>query len=126
LSEELDDNYVELIRYKDGELREHQKTPQYSELEKELARRTFDESGNYVVDGLKLGVREHLKGGNNRNGVYPLPRGDNDKLVVELTSGKAYVNGFEVLELRSTSREPLTIFVRPILSLAHSLVSILL
>jgi len=105
LSEELDDNYVELIRYKDGELREHQKTPQYSELEKELARRTFDESGNYVVDGLKLGVREHLKGGNNRNGVYPPPRGDNDKLVVELTSGKAYVNGFEVDKLGKTRIE---------------------
>jgi len=100
LSDEVnEDNYVELMRYENGELKEHAKTPQYSELEKELARRTFEESGNYVVEGVEVGVREHLKGGNNRTGVYPPPRGDNDKLVVEVTSGKAYINGFEVEKL---------------------------
>lgn len=100
LSSGLDSaNIIELMRYEDGELKEHAKTPQYSQLEKELARRTFDESGNYVVEGAYVGVREHLKGGNNRTGVFPPPKGDNDKMVVEVTSGKAYINGFEVDKL---------------------------
>lgn len=92
----LTDDYVELMRYENGELLEHFNTPKYNELEKSLAQRTFDESGNYVVRGLKLNVREHRKDG--ANGGY-LVGGDYAKFVYELSSGKAYVNGLAIENL---------------------------
>lgn len=95
----LSQNYVEIMRYKEGILEEHAKTPKYSELEKSLARRTFDESGNYVVNGLKVAVKEHLKT-NTNFGVYT--GGDPDLLVAEVDPGRAYINGFEVSKISKT------------------------
>lgn len=92
-------DFVELMRYNNGILEEHAKTPKYSELEKSLARRTFDESGNYVVQGLEAFVKEHLKQGSN-NGVYV--DGDESKFVVEVSPGKAYIEGFEVEKIAKT------------------------
>lgn len=99
LGSTITQDYIEIMRYNDGVLEEHAKTPRYSELEKSLARRTFDESGNYVVRGLIPEIKEHLKEGNN-GGVFP--DGDNDLLVVEVNAGKAYVSGFEVEKIAKT------------------------
>lgn len=93
LGSSITEDCVEIMRYNEGVLEQHSKNPKYSELEKSLARRTFDESGNYVVSGLVPNIREHLKS-NNNGGVYP--EGDISKLVVEVDPGKAYINGFEV------------------------------
>lgn len=90
----VNDNYIEIMRYNNGVLEEHLRYPKYSELEKSLARRTFDESGDYVVNGLNVRVREHLKIGLN-GGRYDSPTGDDTKLIVTTTKGKAYVLGFE-------------------------------
>ena len=38
----------------------------YNILEDTLARRTFDESGNYALEGFDLDIREHLISGTNR------------------------------------------------------------
>jgi hypothetical protein len=95
----IDSDYVELMRFRNGVLEEHFKTPRYNELDKVLAQRVFDESGNYVIDGFESNVREHLKVSNN-GGVYP--DGNNDLLVVEVSSGKASVQGFSVEKLAST------------------------
>lgn len=92
-------DYVEIMRYDNGVLLEHSRTPKYSELEKSLARRTFDESGNYVVSGLQPVVREHKKTANN-GGVYF--DGDDDKLVLDVSPGKGYIYGYEVEKLSNT------------------------
>jgi hypothetical protein len=99
LSSVMTDDYVEIMRYNEGVLEEHSRNPKYSELEKSLARRTFDESGNYIVTGLNPVIRDHLKIDSN-NGVYP--NGDLTKLVVDISSGKAYIDGFEVDKIAST------------------------
>lgn len=89
----INDDYVEIMRYNAGVLEEHAKYPSYSELEKSLARRTYDESGNYLVNGFAHTVREHLKTPYN-NGVYA--DGNRDKFVVEVQPGKGYIEGLEV------------------------------
>jgi len=99
LTSSIDDNYIELMRYDNGELLEHSRYPKYSELEKNLARRTFDESGNYVVQGYYPSFREHLKVDRN-NGVFE--NGDSSKLVYEISPGKAYIEGFEVEKIART------------------------
>jgi hypothetical protein len=100
LGSAITDNYVEIMRFKDGVMVEHVRAPKYNELEKSLAQRTYDEAGNYIVDGLGISVREHLKTGLN-GGVNPA--GSKDKIVYEVTPGKCYFKGFP-LEKIATSR----------------------
>lgn len=94
LSDNVTEDYVELMRFNEGVLEEHSRYPKYNELEKSLARRTFEESGDYVVNGLDITVREHLRSGPN-NGRYESPTGDASKLIYTVSPGKAYINGFE-------------------------------
>lgn len=99
VSTALDDlsnlDFRTLFTMEDGVIQTIVDKPQYSELAKELARRTYDESGNYTVDGLKVTVREHLNNGLN-NGVYSANSGGNSSLIVAAVEpGKAYVQGFE-------------------------------
>lgn len=91
-----DTNFVELGRIKNGKIESYKKNADYSELQHTLARRTFDESGNYEVRPFLAEVREHLKEGSNR-GIYPLADGGNtNKLVFAVEPGKAYVDGYEI------------------------------
>lgn len=99
LGSDITSDYVEIMRFNQGILQEHAKNAKYSELEKSLARRTFDESGNYIVNGLAPTIREHLKIGNN-NGVYT--DGDIGKMVIDISAGKGYVNGFEIERIANT------------------------
>jgi len=89
------EDYVELMRFNEGVLEEHSRYPKYNELEKSLARRTYDESGDYVASGYTTTIKEHLRTTYNR-GVYPAPIGDIEKLAVVVSPGKAYIKGFEV------------------------------
>lgn len=88
------EDYIELMRYDNGELLELLRYSKYSELEKNLARRTYEQAGDYVTSGLGLSVREHLKKTVN-GGKYDAPIGDASKFIVGITAGKAYVNGYE-------------------------------
>jgi len=98
--------FIELVRINNGRVQQKVQKSSYAELEKTLARRTFDESGNYEVNKFKMSVREHLNNGSN-NGVYtPLPDGtlptagvtygSDDKFVLVVDPGKAYIHGYEV------------------------------
>ena len=95
----IDNNYVELMRFNAGVLEEHARYPKYSELEKSLARRTFDESGDYVVSGFNTLVRDALKTKYN-NGVSV--DGAIDQFVLDIGPGKAYIKGFEVETIAPT------------------------
>lgn len=52
-------NFVELIVIKGGEIQKIQDKSVYSVLEETLARRTYDESGNYTVTPFSIQVNEH-------------------------------------------------------------------
>ena len=65
-------------------------------IEDILARRTFDESGDYVVREFLLSLKESLATADN-NGVYTTAQGGSaDKFVAVLEPGKAYVKGYEI------------------------------
>src|SRR5210317_197126 len=93
----LDDaNFVELLRLKAGIIQNQVRTTEYAVLEDTLARRTFDESGDYAVRDFDLDLREHLISGNNR-GVYTAGNdGVETKIAAGLSPGKAYVKGYEI------------------------------
>lgn len=100
LTSSVTDDYIEIMRYNEGVLEQHARTPRYSELDKYIARRTFDESGNYVVSGFKTDIKEHKKVSNN---LGLSPSGDINNYAVTVYPGKAYINGFEVEKIASTN-----------------------
>lgn len=75
--------FVEFMRIVDGDIIKVEKYPDYAMLEDTLARRTYDESGNYTVTPFDI----ELKGPTTANG--------NAVLKAELSAGKAYVFGYE-------------------------------
>ena len=97
-----DKNFIELLRLSNGILQNRVRTTEYGVLEDTFARRTYDESGNYITKGFELDVREHLLDGNNR-GIYASSAGgDSSKLAIGLSPGKAYVKGYEIEKLGTT------------------------
>jgi hypothetical protein len=54
-----DTRFIELLRIENGEITKKVNFPIYSEIEKTLARRTFDESGNYTVTPFLIELQEH-------------------------------------------------------------------
>jgi len=93
-------NFVERARIKNGELYAKQDKPMYSVINEYIARRTHDESGDYIVKGLFTKVREHLNTANN-GGIFTAPTGDTNKLAIKVAPGKAYIKGYET-ELTSS------------------------
>lgn len=68
-----------------GELMVETYAPEYDTLTQTLARRTYDESGSYIVDGLKV-TKEDLSTADTESDYY--------NIVVR--SGKAYILGYEL------------------------------
>ena len=90
------ENFVELMRVSNGKILTIIDSPEYAYLEDELARRTFEESGNYTVRDFKLDVREHLDDGTNRGKFLPADGGDEAKIALGVEPGLAYVNGYRI------------------------------
>lgn len=103
IDEETDsDKFIELLRLERGNPEKWVKYAQYSVLGDTMARRTYDESGNYVVNGLGMTVAEHLDTGDN-NGIYTEDEGgDSDKFVIRVSPGKAYIRGYEIEKTGTT------------------------
>ena len=98
-----DENFIELQRIEEGFTKKIVDTTIYSEIGKEFARRTFDESGNYYVEKFDLEAKECL---NDRHSVfgtfftetltYDGNTPSKDLLNIRVGPGKAYVKGYEV------------------------------
>jgi len=73
--------FIQLMTIENGVITEWVKYPIYNEIEKTLARRTYDQAGNYTVRAFRATVSED----DSNNANY----------IVTLDAGKAYVFGFE-------------------------------
>ena len=107
LNATTDNNFIQLLSIKNGEIQKKIVAADYSLLENTLARRTYDESGDYIVDNFSLEVREYYQQNNNL-GLYQLNQSTNlvnsltpeeasEKLIASIGPGKAYVRGFEIV-----------------------------
>ena len=83
------DNFIELARVSNGIYIVKENTTIYSELGKEFARRTYDESGDYTVSNFNLTFRDNIGG-------------DVNKLTAALDQGVAYVKGYEFITRNQT------------------------
>ena len=100
IEDDADKDFIELLRINKSRVENFVNRTAYSELERSMARRTYEESGDYVIDTFDVKAREHLNDGFN-NGVYALNEtsadgnlADEGKLAIEVSPGKAYVKGY--------------------------------
>lgn len=73
---EVDEDFIDLLRLENGRVIHKIDRSQYAELEKTLARRTYDESGDYALNPFDIQIREYR---NNYRG--------------EWRSGNVYIQG---------------------------------
>ena len=97
-----DGDFIELLRTNTGVVQQKARNTEYSVIGETLARRTYDESGDYSVRPFQIDIRETSNDGLN-NGIYdPLATTDDqnsasdDFLTIQVAPGKAYVRGYEV------------------------------
>ena len=94
LDSETAEDFVELVRFKNGYMTMLGNEPRYNELGDAMAERTHEESGNYNISGNKITLIEHLREGNNQ-GLFTSGNGGNtEQLAIEKTAGISYVAGF--------------------------------
>jgi len=101
-----DKNFIQLIKIKNGIVEKQVRPADYTLLEETLARRTFDESGDYVVKDFSVDIREYYQK-NNNGGIFKLSANGlvnniseeqaSKKLLASIGPGKAYVRGFEIV-----------------------------
>jgi hypothetical protein len=102
IDDDTDKNFIELLRLNNSLVESFVDKTIYNELTRELARRTYDESGDYTVRDFDVRVREHQNDGVN-GGVYLPGERSQEGVIsnsayysVEIAPGKAYVRGYEI------------------------------
>jgi len=92
VSEETE--FVSMIEVENGIIKKRREIEIEGKIEDAIAKRTFDESGDYTLSDPKINVREHLNTGTN-NGRYAIGQGgDSDLLLLEIDPFTAYVGGY--------------------------------
>ena len=106
LTEATDKNFIQLITTLRGSVQRKVVPADYNLLEQTLARRTFDESGDYVVDNFSIDVREYAQkdgnGGLYKEDEFGLYNGisaaeASRKMLASVGPGKAYIRGYEIV-----------------------------
>ena len=106
LNQTTDKNFIQLITTLRGAVQRKVSPTNYSLIEQTLARRTFDESGDYVVGNFDIDVREYAQK-NKNSGLYKadafgLYNGLTEaeasrKMLASVSAGKAYIKGYEIV-----------------------------
>lgn len=81
-SEDNLDNFVEIAQYKGGKVQNTKRPSVYNKIGDEMAKRTFDESGNYVVNPFTVTVAANTV--------------DTEAFDLTVSPGRAYVKGYEI------------------------------
>jgi hypothetical protein len=96
-------NFVEIFRVENGVPTFFDIDPEYNLIRDYMAKRTYDESGNFFVKPFTLFVRDCLNDRVLNNGIYfenqktiDGTSPSEDKMIYQLGPGKAYVGGYDV------------------------------
>jgi len=111
-----DEDFVELLRVENGRLQRFVNTSNYDLIKDELARRTYDESGDYYVRPFNISLKESLNDRLGNNGVFLESQrtkqgnvpSDNLGCIV-VSPGKAIIRGYDVETIDTTNID----FIKP-------------
>jgi len=97
------ENFIELLVIRGGEVSRLQDNTVYDQLAVELARRTYDQSGDFYVKPFVISSHESLNNNKGNNGIffagqrtYSGREPEENLGVYKISPGKAYVKGYEV------------------------------
>jgi hypothetical protein len=97
-------DFIILFGIRNGNIETATKDFQFNVIGDELARRTFDESGNYYITPFKVSVKNSVDDYKGNQGIYEENTttfngntATDDLGVYEISPGKAYVQGFEIV-----------------------------
>ena len=103
ITDTTDVNFIELLRVENGQIRKIIKSTQYSQIRDYLAKRTYDESGDYSVEDFEIGLFNSLNDRLGNDGLYfsnqatsqgSIP--SDDLACLKVGPGVAYVRGYDV------------------------------
>jgi hypothetical protein len=104
-----DANFIELMRTDAGELKKENTTTQYSLIRDYLAKRTYDESGDYSVEPFKISINESLNDRVGNDGLFfeneKTDDGNDpstDLASIKISPGVAYVLGYDIVKTGTT------------------------
>ena len=110
-----DSTFLETMRISNGSIVNNARNTEYSVLGDTLARRTFDESGDYTVRPFQFDMRETINStvaNVDFSGVYAKGAttddgniASEDTLTLAITPGKAYVKGYEIEKIATTYKD---------------------
>ena len=110
LDDNNDANFVELLRVDNGVVEKIVNKTDYNIFKDELARRTYDESGDYYIKPFSIDIKESLNDRIGNNGIYlptQLTQNGNtpsdDIFTLQISPGKAYVRGYEIDKVSTSS-----------------------
>ena len=111
LDSTADSNFVELMEIKNGLITSKVNKTQLGSIIETLARRTYDESGDYTVRPFTFEVKEAVTI-NENIGVYSAGqttddswKADTKSLVLKISPGKAYIKGYEIEKTGATLKD---------------------
>jgi hypothetical protein len=92
-----------------GVLRSQVTTTEYNLIADELARRTYSESGDYIVKPFDVSIKESLNNNLGNQGIFNLNQftyggetPSDDLVIYQVSSGKAVIRGYDVETISTT------------------------
>lgn len=86
--------FVSMIEVENGIIKKRREIEIEGKIEEAIAKRTFDESGDYTLSDPRISIREHLNTGTNNGRYSAIEGGDSDLLLLEIDPFTAYVSGY--------------------------------
>jgi hypothetical protein len=86
--------FVSVAEVENGLIKKRPQLDVDSNLERAIANRTFEESGNYTVSDPKVFIREHLNQAGNGGKFTAAEGGNNELLIIETDPFVSYVKGY--------------------------------
>jgi len=87
-----DNDFLSIFKFKEGKLYSQSTTTQFSAINDELARRTYDKSGNFILDQFDVNTKSEID----------ISRFANNFSYV-ISPGEGYINGYRVQTIRNYS-----------------------
>jgi hypothetical protein len=104
-----DEDFVEILRVKDGNIKILENKTNYNIIKDYLAKRTYDESGDYTVNPFNISIHNSLNDRIGNDGLFfddeKTESGNNpnkDLMCVKISPGKAYVRGYDIEKAGTT------------------------
>jgi len=109
LDDDKNTDFIELLVIEDGQVKVAQQKTQYNIIRDYLAKRTYDESGDYVVQPFDLLLQDSLNDRIGSDGIFfsdqLTPSGNtpsDDLACLKIGDGIAYVRGYDINKTGST------------------------